>query len=192
MCLKTSLLKQMKWDAFSLTEDMEYGLRLLASGTRVDFVPDAKVWAEAPARLEAARSQHLRWEAGRFRLARRLFLRLLLSAVRKRNLAFLDAAVELTMPPLAALLLAQMALTAIAAFVPSLRHLLWIPVLGLAAETTHVFAGLVLSKARFRVWVSLLWAPVYVIWQTFVYVAAMVQGKRLPWTRTQRQAEKRD
>ncbi|NIM06957.1 MAG: glycosyltransferase [Armatimonadetes bacterium] len=187
MCLSTSLLKALPWEAFCLTEDVEYGLRLLEMGHRVEFAPEATVWSEMPSRPQRARGQHLRWESGRLQLARRLLPRLIALSIRRRDPAFLDAAIELAMPPLASLVVGQVALAVIAFFLPSLRALVWIPLIGLVGEAVHILVGLLLIKAPLALWLALFWGPLYAVWQTSIYAAAAVKGKTLGWISTPRQ-----
>ena len=57
-------------EAFSIVEDLEYGIQLAYAGHRVHYVEEARVFGQMPATETASRSQRRRWEGGRHRMAR--------------------------------------------------------------------------------------------------------------------------
>ena len=85
-----------------LTEDAELQLQLLEEGIKVSFQPAARIEAEMPSTLEAARSQHERWEGGRLDLARRHLPALVRRSVvggPAGRVAYADAAFDQAVPP---------------------------------------------------------------------------------------------
>lgn len=63
--LTWDLLERHPWDTFSLSEDHDYHLGLVAAGVRVGFAPEALVSSAMPTTLRDSREQNLRWEGGR-------------------------------------------------------------------------------------------------------------------------------
>ncbi len=103
MAVRADVMPQQRWTDH-LTEDAELALNLLLDGTLVSFAPDARVEAEMPDTLVAARSQHERWERGRLDLTRRYVPTLLRRVLAGDGLAprwaYLDAALDQLIPPL--------------------------------------------------------------------------------------------
>ena len=66
----TPVLERYGWDWFTLAEDVELHLALVAAGSRVDFVPETTVLADMPVTLAQAASQNERWERGRLEMLR--------------------------------------------------------------------------------------------------------------------------
>jgi cellulose synthase/poly-beta-1,6-N-acetylglucosamine synthase-like glycosyltransferase len=108
MCFTTSLLRAVPHEAFSIVEDLEYGIRLGEAGYRVHFAHEARVCGEMPAGERAGGTQRNRWEAGRRRMARMHAFELLARAVRTRDRVCFDLAMNLLVPPLATIALATM------------------------------------------------------------------------------------
>ena len=102
MVFRTDVIEGQRWSDH-LTEDVELHLDLLLDGTRVAFAPDARIEAEMPDSLEAARTQHERWERGRLELAARYVPRLVRRTITggpAGRVAYADAAMDQIVPPL--------------------------------------------------------------------------------------------
>src|SRR5580658_2199265 len=106
MCFTTDLLEQVPHDAFSVVEDLEYGIRLGEHGHRVHYAGEAHVYGEMVSSEKASRSQRARWEGGRWQMARRYGLPLLQRAIVERNLVLADLAIDVLVPPLSMLVAA--------------------------------------------------------------------------------------
>ena len=85
MCFSSKLLAEVPHNAFSIVEDVEYGLRLGEAGYRVHYADEAHVYGEMVSSAAAASSQRRRWEEGRKELVRRNGFRLLRAGIAKRN-----------------------------------------------------------------------------------------------------------
>ncbi len=66
MCFHRDVVERFPWDAFSIAEDTEYGLRLIQHGVRVHFEIETQVLAPYPETIEAVFIQRTRWAAGNF------------------------------------------------------------------------------------------------------------------------------
>ena len=109
MCFSKELLEEVPHDAFSIVEDVEYGIRIGERGYRVHYAGEAHVYGEMVSSEKASRSQRERWERGRRQLVKDHGLRLLRKAVATRSPLLLDLAMDLLVPPLSTLVIATAA-----------------------------------------------------------------------------------
>jgi cellulose synthase/poly-beta-1,6-N-acetylglucosamine synthase-like glycosyltransferase len=180
-----------------LTEDLETALELVEHGETVTFVPDARIEAEMPATLEASRTQHERWEAGRLDLARRHLPSLLRGAVGGapgRRAVYRHASAEMLLPPLSVLGAATAGTTLLALLrrrTPVARLTAAAGVGNVIALSGHVLAALVLTKAPRAVYVALLRAPGLVLWKLRLLARVVRRPTAARWTRTARNEEAR-
>jgi len=63
-CVTHALLQRVPYHAFSLTEDLEYGIDIGLAGCRVEYADEAHSNAEMVSGEQLARTQRQRWEAG--------------------------------------------------------------------------------------------------------------------------------
>ena len=186
MCFTTGLLRRVPHDAFSLVEDLEYGIKLGEAGVAVRYVAEAEVLGEMVTSASASVSQRRRWEEGRQALRRRTWS-LLIRALQGRSGLLADLALDLLVPPLvrvaAAVLLGLAASTALAVLAgPTLP-------LGLfsacaAGLLLYVARGWVVSGTGLRGLVGLAWAPIYMLWK----LTTLRKQERDPeWVRTRRE-----
>jgi cellulose synthase/poly-beta-1,6-N-acetylglucosamine synthase-like glycosyltransferase len=195
MCLRAALLRAVPYDAFSLVEDLEYGLRLGTAGYRVEYAPEAQVFGEMVAGGAAARSQRLRWEGGRALMRKAHGLPLLRRGLLRRDALTLDLAFDVLVPPLAQLWLAALALLALGA---GLWVLLGVGgaaavsgLLALACLGAHVLGGWWHSGTGAQGLVDLACAPAYVLWKLALPRAASVPEDAV-WVRTSREGSAHD
>jgi 1,2-diacylglycerol 3-beta-glucosyltransferase len=105
MCFLSSLLRAVPHDAFSVVEDLEYGIALAEAGHRVHYAHEARVYGEMPSGGRAGGTQRRRWEGGRRTMVRLHARRLLAQGLRARDPVSLDLAIDLLVPPLATIAL---------------------------------------------------------------------------------------
>mgnify|MGYP002778732773 FL=1 len=188
MCFRTALLRRVPHQAFSIVEDLEYGIQLGLAGVRVAHVGEARVLGEMPATGATARSQRERWERGRRAMRRRHALPLLAAARRRRDPVLLDLALDLLVPPLSRLVaavalgwtLAAAALTLGAPAGPALA--LWS--VAAAALLSYVVRGCMLTGNPLRAAADLAWAPPYMLWK--LTVSSRPAAHDAAWVRTSR------
>jgi 1,2-diacylglycerol 3-beta-glucosyltransferase len=110
-----------------------------------------------------------------------------LGAVRHRDLARLDAIAEVCLPPLSLLvgvLALALGLAAALRWQPGIVGAsVLVGVLGF-----HLVVGMALARLAPRAYLSILYAPLYVLWKIGVYLRAAVQRGAMPWMRTVRVA----
>jgi 1,2-diacylglycerol 3-beta-glucosyltransferase len=192
MCFSTEILRTVPWDAFSITEDLEYGVRLLRQGIRVTFVPEATVYARMPELAKNAETQRARWESGRIAVIKTNVGQLLGDAVRKFSLRSLDMAVELLMPAFVNMLVVSglmffITLILAAAGISTMYGflLLWGIVVGMGV--LHVLIGLIAAKADRSMYTAILYLPRYALWKLYLYAKLVFRGRPDEWIRTSRE-----
>ncbi len=188
MCFSRGLLAEIPYDAFSLVEDVEYGIRLGERGVRVWYADEAHVYGEMVSGGAAARSQRQRWEGGRRALARERAVPLLNKSVKQRSLLLFDLALDLLVPPLAQLTLVLLAGAAVCwtaiRFAGHGQAGLGMFALGLLSLFIYVARGMTLTGAGLRGLLDLTFAPLYIVWKLLL----SLRGKaRAGWVRTTRE-----
>ncbi|HWE25798.1 MAG TPA: glycosyltransferase family 2 protein [Myxococcales bacterium] len=181
MCIATTVLRAHPYGAFSLVEDLEYGIELARAGIRVEYAGETAVASEMVSESRSAASQRRRWEQGRASLSRQLLLPLLRNAFARRSLLLLDAAVDLLVPPLSSLVLALAAGLGVALFASAPA---WPWLAGLAFVAIYVARGWSLSGLGFSGLRALAWTPFYVMWK----VSKVSRATPTEWVRTAREA----
>ncbi|HEY0092946.1 MAG TPA: glycosyltransferase family 2 protein, partial [Archangium sp.] len=83
MCFTHAIIRQVPHDAFSIVEDLEYGIRLGQAGQRVHYAWEAEALGEMVSGEKASRSQRRRWEGGRAAMMRKFGPPLLGEGLRK-------------------------------------------------------------------------------------------------------------
>ncbi len=175
--------------AFSVVEDLEYGIQLGYAGVRVEYVPEARVLGHMAVTEGASRSQRRRWERGRHALVREHVPALLREAWRRRDGTLLDLALDLMVPPLGQLLVVTvvgLGLSLLA--VPSgVVVAAWLWAAALLGVVVHVLRGWAFSGVGLIGLRDLLWVPVYVVWKMTLRFSD--KGRRPEeWVRTSREA----
>ncbi|MGE3267403.1 MAG: glycosyltransferase family 2 protein [Chloroflexota bacterium] len=173
------------WEWFTLAEDVEFHLALVADGLRVDFVPETTVLADMPVTFAQAESQNERWERGRIQMLRERGLGLLLDGLRQRDPVRLDAIIEQLIPPLSVpVVLAGAVLGAGLLFRARLASRL--AAFSLAGQIGYLLTGLALVGAPWRVYRALAYAPAYIGWKVWLYGRSLAARGASAWVRTSR------
>ncbi len=190
MCFSRELIERHPHQAYSVVEDVEYGIQLGLNGVRVAFAEEASVLGEMASRGNAAVSQRRRWEGGRLDLLRRLGPLLLRRAVTERDPMLLDLAFDLVVPPLSTLALwvggglGLELLAFVLTGAPTAGVYFWAA--AFAALVLYVGRGLLHSGLGPRGVLFLLAAPAYVAWRL---VALRGTRSQDVWVRTRRESE---
>lgn len=98
MCISTDILEKFGWGAHCLTEDMEFTMKVLMTGTRTTWAHDAIVYDEKPLTFKQSWDQRQRWAQGHFDVARRYIPKLIKEGIRQRDIRILDGIVHLSQP----------------------------------------------------------------------------------------------
>jgi 1,2-diacylglycerol 3-beta-glucosyltransferase len=189
MGFRIELLKRVPPTAFSLVEDVEYGMLLGFAGARVTYVGEASVAAYMPAGSDASRSQRQRWEIGRRDLTRKYLPMLLRESVKRRDVVLLDLAMDLVVPPLTTLATAVSVGLALSTVVvgfgasASLSLACWLA--SFLCLAFYIARGLALTGDGLGAVRDLSWAPVYAIWKLTLAIRPSA-ASRGEWIRTTR------
>jgi cellulose synthase/poly-beta-1,6-N-acetylglucosamine synthase-like glycosyltransferase len=187
-CVTHGLLQRVPYRAFSLTEDLEYGIALALAGVRVAYADEAHSNADMVSGEATARKQRERWEHGRFELTRMKTLPLLHAAAAQRSLLCLDLAVDLLVLPLSYVALNVAVLLSAATAAACVWPAEWRWVL-LGGSCTVALAAYVLrcwqlSQTGFRGLIDLARAPWFLLWKLLVMLRPR---KTKGWVRTGRE-----
>jgi 1,2-diacylglycerol 3-beta-glucosyltransferase len=190
MCFTSRLLEEVPHDAYSIVEDVEYGIKVGEAGYRVHYAAEAHVYGEMVSSAAASSSQRRRWEGGRAALAGSRGLPLIAEAIARRSLVLLDLAFDVLVPPLGTLVIwnvAGLTYAVVVRFVfgQPVSSAIWIANLG--AIGIYVLRGWSLSGTGVRGLVDLGAAPFYVVWKMLLRVRQ--SDKPGTWVRTAREAE---
>ena len=195
ICLRADVLRQVGWGA-GLTEDYQLRQRLLLAGVRIVYEPAAVGYGEAPRTLTQARAQRARWLRGTRDASSQFGRRLLVEALRRRDMALLDGALQAYLPSYSTLSVIAIGLT--------LLHLALNGVLGLIFPVRisipwsvigawsglsgllfiYPLLGLTLERAPLRAYLAIATGPFFILWRTWLAVAARFGRRPVRWVRT--------
>jgi cellulose synthase/poly-beta-1,6-N-acetylglucosamine synthase-like glycosyltransferase len=190
MCFGTALLAAVPHEAFSIVEDVEYGIRLGEAGYRVYYADEAHVYGEMVSTATAASSQRRRWEEGRKQLIRDNGWRLFRAGLSRQNRVLFDLALDLLVPPLSRIAIFALLGALLAAalsvwsksFTFSLASFSWC----LFAIVLYVLRGWSVSGTGLRGLLDLGLAPVYVVWKAGLRLRKPTRPTST-WVRTKRE-----
>jgi cellulose synthase/poly-beta-1,6-N-acetylglucosamine synthase-like glycosyltransferase len=190
-CVTHELLRQVPYRAFSLTEDLEYGIDLGMAGFRVVYADEAHANADMVSGEKAAREQRQRWEAGRLQLIRTKTLPLLRAAVARRSTVCFDLALDLLVLPLSYIVLDVAALIAVAGLLTwlhvSVWPWLWVGFACSCCVFLYVFRGWQLSGIGAQGLLDLARTPAFLLWKI---VLVLRRNRSSEWVRTDREKPK--
>ncbi|MGD9842291.1 MAG: glycosyltransferase family 2 protein [Steroidobacteraceae bacterium] len=187
-CVTHNLLRAVPYEAYSLTEDLEYGIDLGMAGYRVAYADEAHSDADMVTGEQVASKQRRRWEDGRFQLVRSKTFPLLLAAAKKRSATCLDLAMDLLVLPLSYVVLNVFGLIVVSIFVSTLQgHLnfwLWIGMMCSASLLLYVVRGWQLSGIGAQGIIDLARAPGFLVWKLLLMLRRKESNE---WIRTDRE-----
>lgn len=193
MCFSHRVIREVPHDAFSIVEDLEYGIRLGRKGYRVHYAWEAEVLGEMVSSEKAARSQRRRWEGGRWAMTKQFGVPLLFEALRKRDGVLLDLAMDLLVPPLSYVVLGAvavaMAVGALSVWQGQVALSAYAAAFCVGSLGLYVLRGWWVSGMGARGLLDLMRAPFYVFWKVWLMVAGP-RDKKGEWVRTTREARK--
>jgi 1,2-diacylglycerol 3-beta-glucosyltransferase len=185
MCFSASTLATCGWNLNTLAEDAEFHLTLVRKGIRVDFAPEALVLSDMPITFAQAMIQNARWERGRLEVLRQQVPALMVEALRRRRVVCLDAAIEQLIPPLSV----PFAIAAVCipmAFAADAPVQAALAAGGLLGQVIYLLSAMVLVRAPWRTYLSLLHAPRYILWKVRIYIESLARRDAPRWVRTPR------
>ena len=188
MAFPWRVLSKVNLASTSIVEDMKLGLDLAMVDTAPMLCSAVTVVAPLPPCDADAKTQRTRWEHGHLQMISQYCPQLLSAAIAQGRLDLLILALDLSVPPLALLLMLWI-MTSTVLTVAAIASGQWLPV------SICYSAGLALLLAIFSAWIKfakadisfkmLLSIPAYVIWKIPVYLK-FVKAPEKEWIRTNR------
>jgi cellulose synthase/poly-beta-1,6-N-acetylglucosamine synthase-like glycosyltransferase len=190
MWFRTSVLVEYPWRAFSLAEDLEFGLMLRRSGVKICHLPGS-VATGLPGQGDAASSnQRARWESGRLALVVQELPRALGDLLKHPSLANGDLVFEMVTPPLTfyALILTILGLSNIVLLLLDIpaSPALCIDVAAILALKIHLVSAIPLAGFSWRAVGDLAGIPLFVLWKIIMLPRIWRDRKSKVWIRTDR------
>ncbi|MCC6345978.1 MAG: glycosyltransferase [Nitrospirales bacterium] len=191
MCFARETLRKQPWSAFSVVEDVEYGIKLIRRGIPVHFALETEVRARQPETFGQARNQRVRWASGNAKISRSYAFTLLKEGVLKRSCALFDAGLSffvLSKPLLLllSLLLAAGALLYASTGAPRGRFYAGWSLALLGAQAVYLSLGIFLEGLDRRRLSYLLSAPFLLLWFFFIALLGLAGYRGNLWLRTKR------
>ena len=171
-----------------IVEDLSLGLELTRAGTPPLFCPEALVTSTFPASNEGIQNQRTRWEHGHLGVIASELPRLYAEAFAKRDVDLFAAALDLSVPPLALLVLQVTAVWCASLLLYFFAHAA-VP-LAIASVVTILFFVAVLMAWAFHgrriiSFGNLALAAVYTLWKIPLYARFLV-ARQVNWVRSKR------
>jgi cellulose synthase/poly-beta-1,6-N-acetylglucosamine synthase-like glycosyltransferase len=174
-----------------IVEDLKLGQQLTARGYAPRLVEDATIWSSAESEKNTL-SQRSRWEGGYLRIAFRLAPSLFARSLARSDWRRVWAAIDLMIPPIALLVLADAIALIGAGLLAGLAGAQIWPLLLLSlALALAAFAVALAWRAggsEFITLSALARAPLYVLWKVPMYLRFARGGAPEEWVRTSREA----
>lgn len=184
MCIHPSILSLYFRPQYSVSEDIQFSLKLIEKEIRIAFAVEARVETVYPESIRGASVQRIRWSSGTFALIRKYIPFFLWKGVISQRLVYIDTA--LTLLTWSKILIA---LTFILTWISSFWGNTWMwALLGMLTilEVSYVCLGAVLlvkSGYRYRPsFGSLLLA----FWFLFISILGLMGVRKDRWQRTNR------
>ena len=171
-----------------IVEDLKLGLELVRAGSPPLFCPYALVTSVFPASKDGIQSQRARWEHGHLGVIASELPRLFLDSVARRNIQLLAAALDLSVPPLALLVLQVTGVWCVSLLLYFFTRAL-IPLSIASVAALFFFVSVLLAWARYGRRIislgSLALGAVYAFWKIPLYARFLV-ARQVNWVRSKR------
>jgi 1,2-diacylglycerol 3-beta-glucosyltransferase len=189
ICFRAEILRRLGWGE-GLTEDYQLRQRLLLEGIKISYEPFAQGFGEAPRTWAKARAQRARWLRGTRQASRQLAYQLLREALRRRDLALLDGALQANLPSYSSLTVICLLVLCVQLLLDELLGPLVSAALlyawGAACLALFVYPlfGLALERAPARAYFIILTGPFYIVWRTALALTSRLSRQPAVWVRT--------
>ncbi|MFH1688196.1 MAG: glycosyltransferase family 2 protein [bacterium] len=190
MAVRSEILAEHPFDSSSITEDVDFSIRLSKLGHRVQYTSASTVFSAATVNYQQATTQKSRWASGTFALIADHFIPLIGTGLRGR-----PGLIELAF----SLLLVSRPLLVFGSGVLMLLGLLVSGTLGrliVAANAAiavfvvvYLLLGILLTKDKGRAIRALAHIPAYGLWFLGIQLRSLLGFRRDDWQRTQRKTD---
>ncbi|WP_232699223.1 glycosyltransferase family 2 protein [Brevibacillus daliensis] len=191
LCIESNLLKEMGWEATSLTEDLEFATRCIERGVYPCWAHETKVFDEKPIDLRSSMKQRLRWMQGHYDVGGRYIFSVIKKGFKQRRLGMLDAGFYL-FQPMYVLIVTFMSLLFMVRFLD--LDLAFVPVAAflpdwLVFATTGVFwvlpfLALYLEKVPLKAYLGIILLPIFFLTWLPIFIYAFFTKNNQEWSHT--------
>jgi cellulose synthase/poly-beta-1,6-N-acetylglucosamine synthase-like glycosyltransferase len=177
----------------NLVEDLVMGIEMAMRGNPPLLCPQANVESELPDADDAAMKQRRRWEHGQLQTLVKYGPRLVLGGLLRARPDLVGLGLDLVVPPLALLIMLQLATASGLVAAAALGWASWLPAIVAGAGLTAVALAVLLGWAKFArhslPFRYLLHVPFYVLWKIPLYLSLLLGRKQKTWERTARRQD---
>ncbi|MEN6466962.1 MAG: glycosyltransferase family 2 protein [Syntrophaceae bacterium] len=192
MCFSRRIMKLYGWNAFSITENWEYYIKLVLKGHDVHYAGDAVVYSYTSTALSHSEAQRKRWFKGRLGVLKAYYRQLFRRSYRARDIKSLDALTELAMPSYSMMLNWNLLLIAVSAGT-------WIAGLEtggtvvftlalLSGQASFLLAAALVERPSARTFLSILRLPEFLAWKLYVVTKGLLSMRDKSWEKTRHRA----
>lgn len=179
--LSRDTLRYVPYQARSVVEDLEYHLRIVRVGRRVQFADSTTIWGDMPLGGAGSTTQRARWEGGRFRMIGKM-APVLFQEVAKGNTRLIEPLLELLLLPLA-----FHCLLLFATLIPPVEAVRIYAAGGLALVASHILAAVYVGNGEFKDLAAVFMVPYYLVWKLTLLGRLVKTAKHnAEWIRTER------
>lgn len=177
----------------NLVEDLVTGIELALRGYPAQLCEEVQIESTLPETDRAGIGQRRRWEHGQLQTLAAYVPRLIAAGVARRQPGLVGLGLDLTVPPLALLVMLEVAWLGVTALAGAVKLTSFVP--SLLAASSLAAAGLAVAAA----WIGfgrrtlplrrVLFVPAYLLWKIPVYLALAFRRGQKTWERTARKGE---
>lgn len=189
MALPWALFSGANLGGSNIVEDLALGLELADRDAAPALVEGATVWSP-PANAEGTLEQRKRWEGGYLATSLRAAPKIFGKSLAKGDLRGVIGALDLSIPPLALLVLVNLFALVVTCLIALLGGPIWPLLVQLASGSLAGVALLLAWEREGRRFVSagtLLRLPLYLLWKLPMYLGLFRRGAPKEWLRSGRQ-----
>lgn len=191
MCFSCDILLRFPWDVYSITEDTEYGLKLIQHGIKINFASEAITYAKQPETLQQAKTQRIRWASGNFKISKSYIIKLILRGLIKRDMVLTDTALSIFFLSKPLFLILNFLLIGCSFYflstdpVSGKLYVVWSFSL-LLIQILYFATGILMERIYLRRIKYILFSPFFAIWFFIVTILGLVGYRSSHWQRTNR------
>lgn len=174
MVFRREVLEQVPWESGTMVEDQEMLVRLVLAGHRVHWAENARVNSVLPETAKAAAAQRRRWAGGRSTLMRKAVGALFGKWRADGDRVAFHLMLDFLLPSHAVQLSIAFFTVLIAGAAAGL--LSWqsaVAVILVLLYFLYFALGNWLSGVPARTFLTVLWAPGYILWRTWIYLTSL-------------------
>ncbi len=190
MCFSRNIIEKYGWNAYSITENWEYFVKLLLNGHRVNYEHNAIIYSHAVTALSHGETQRKRWLKGQLGVLFDYYKDIIKRVVMNKSIVALDALIELLLPSYSMLLIWTIGTFFILVFLSwiDVRYI-WLrntSAVLVLAQVIYCLYAFALSKPSVKTWISLAYIPLFLFWKLVVTIKGVFELKDKTWVKTDR------